>query len=61
MPSNLIGLTSAAARSLLESAGPDAVSDVAAPGASREAQAMGAAPWMLEAAIALQIGTGEYA
>ena len=62
MPSNLTGLTTLQARDLLASGGPNAVVDVAQHPARRALQKLWApVPWMLEAAILLQIGLSDYA
>ncbi|MGI4950510.1 MAG: HAD-IC family P-type ATPase [Janthinobacterium lividum] len=56
------GLTSAEAARLLVDDGPNAVADVAQHPARRALLKLWApVPWMLEAAIALQVGTGKYA
>jgi H+-transporting ATPase len=55
------GLTSAAAAQLLISDGPNAVADVAQHPARRALLKLWApVPWMLEAAIALQLASGDY-
>jgi H+-transporting ATPase len=62
MPSRQDGLTSIEAHDLLVSFGPNAVDDVAQHPARRALLKLWApVPWMLEAAIVLQIGIGAYA
>ena len=61
MSSNQAGLTSIEARILLASGGANAVDDVAQHPARRVLLKLWApVPWMLEAAILLQIGIGDY-
>jgi H+-transporting ATPase len=56
------GLTSAEAARLLASEGPNAVADVTQhPGRRALLKLWAPVPWMLEAAIALQLGVGRYA
>ena len=56
------GLTGAEAARLLASVGPNAVADVAEhPGRRALQKLWGPLPWMLEAAIVLQLGIGKYA
>jgi H+-transporting ATPase len=56
-----LGLSSSAAAALLESAGPNAIADVAPRPVRRAFSKLWApVPWMLEAAILLQLGLQEY-
>ena len=60
-PAASLGLTSADARQLLQSGGPNAIVDVAQHPLRRAAGKLWApVPWMLEAAIVLQVGIGDY-
>ncbi len=58
---SLVGLTSGEARQRLAQGGPNAVADVAQHPVRRAINKLWApVPWMLEAAILLQLGLGDY-
>lgn len=60
-PDSVAGLTSAEARLRLEHVGPNTIVDVAQHPVRRALQKLWApVPWMLEAAIVLQLGLGDY-
>lgn len=61
VPDALLGLTGEEARRRLEQFGPNAMADVAQHPVRRALQKLWApVPWMLEAAILLQLGLGDY-
>lgn len=61
VPDALLGLTGEEARRRLEQVGPNAMADVAQHPVRRALQKLWApVPWMLEAAILLQLGLGDY-
>src|ERR1700722_4114718 len=61
LPGPLLGLTSEEARRRLAQGGPNAIADVVQHPMRRALQKLWApVPWMLEAAILLQLGLGDY-